>query len=98
MSDIEKLQQELDPLQAEYREVGLPILEKASEVRKKIRDLKRERGELFYLDVWRYYTKSTEEADSLEEAIATANAIIDNGSGSVERVYGPGPDGEDREW
>jgi hypothetical protein len=98
MSDIEQLQQEHDALIAEYREIGLPILDKAVEVSKKIRDLKRERGELFFLKVWRHHADYVEEADSLEDAIGMANAIADEGSGYVERIYGPGVDMQNHEW
>jgi hypothetical protein len=89
MSTLEELTAKGAELRAEYARVGAPILNAIVETSKQITDLKRERGELFYVEYMRYGSEYTEECDDLEDAKGYAEALEDNGDGSVTRIYGP---------
>lgn len=98
MSEIEDLQAEHDRLIADYQRVGLPLIEQAVEVHKQIMNLKREAGQLFYVEYMRYHSPYTEECETLAEAKGFGLALEDNGNGVVMGIRGPGVDLGESEW
>jgi len=98
MSTLDELAAKVAALRGEYARVGKPILNAIIEADEQIREIKRDRGELFYVEYMRYHQQCTEECDDLEEAKGYARALEDAGDGSVKRIYGPGVELTDSEW
>lgn len=98
MTDLEFLEGERERLRAEYRRVVTPLTEQLAEVNTQITNLKREAGQLFYVEYMRHYSAYTEECETLEQAKAFARALIENGSGSPTEIHGPGTHLYEGEW
>lgn len=86
---VEDLQKQLAEARAEYARVGAPLLDRVVRLGEQIMDAKRERGELFYVDYYRYGGKYTEECGDRAEAEAYAESLEDSGVGSVIGIRGP---------
>lgn len=82
----------------EYRRVGMPLLARVAELSRKIRDIRREAGDLFYVEYMRYHAPYTEECDDFEGAKDFARGLEDDGEGYVKRIHGPGVDLSRHEW
>jgi hypothetical protein len=95
---MEAMTQKLATLRAEYECAGRPLLDRIGELSVKIMDLKRDRGELFYVEYMRYGSQCIEEFGTLHEAKVFACYTADYGKGSVACVRGPGVYLEDWEW
>lgn len=98
MSELEGLQKHYEWLQAEYQRVGLPILNLAVETHQQIMNLKREAGQLFYVEYMQRFSPYTEECETLADAKGFALALTDNGNGFVTQIHGPGIDLDECEW
>jgi hypothetical protein len=94
MSDIQTVEAEYRRLLDEFARVGKPLLDQAAEAHTQLMNLKREAGQLFYVEYMRYHSPYTEECETLEEALEYGAALEDNGDGVVMKVYGPGVDME----
>jgi hypothetical protein len=98
MDELGALTQQVAALRAEYERVGRPIMKQIIDTERRITDIKRERGELFYVEYMRYGTKQIEECDTLDDAKGFAFWTSEHGEGSIHRIYGPGVELKDEEW
>lgn len=94
MDQLEALRAQQSDLRAKLQ----PIWAQLREIDTRITEQLRERRELIYVDYVRYGSLVTEEFNDLEDAMATARGLQDNGDGLVERVYGKGFSYTDCEW
>lgn len=94
MDQLEALRAQQSDLRAKLQ----PILAQLREIDARITEQLRERGELIFVDYMRYGSLVTEEFNDLEDAMATARVLQDNGDGSVQRVYGKGFSYSNCEW
>jgi hypothetical protein len=98
MDELGSLRQQAAALRAKYERVGRPLMKQIIDAERRITDIKRERGELFYVDYMRYQSKCVEECEDLDDAKSYARALEDMGNGYVTGIRGPGVCLEDREW
>jgi hypothetical protein len=98
VSDLEFLEAERTRLRAEYKRVVTPLLDQIMEVDTQIMNLKREAGQLFYVEYMSYHTPYTEECETLSDAKGFALALVDNGNGFVTSIHGPGVDLDESNW
>lgn len=98
ITELESLQARYEALMAEYRRVGEPLIAQAVAIHDQIRDIKRERGQLFYAEYMRYFCKYTDEYDTLEDAKLSLSAMEEAGECSGLRIYGPGIELKNHEW
>lgn len=97
-NDVADLMQQVAALRSEYERIGRPLIKQISALEGKITDIKRERGELFYVDYMRYHSKCVEECEDLDDAKAFASNLEEMGNGWVTGIRGPGVAIGEAEW